>query len=442
MREGGVLTRVKRGNYNRYSTALKARIKSGLIPGEFQPIVDSISPSTIYSIKKNSYNNILGLELNEADASQFEEVAIELAKSQKLVKTVAACLKIKNCLIEIARKIKGQKISIREKKTKLIHTIANLKERLPLGKLLTQAGISFSTFYNWTKELAHQCHDSAIKLCLRHFPTQITKSELKRIRLIMEDRRYMNWPLISLYWQAHRHLRLNISLSTFYKYVNILGYKRTKPGHRRKRHLIGLRALYPNQYWHVDVTQFKSADNITNYIYLVIDNYSRRILAWLISLKLAAQTTKEMLIEAYNRHIRPDIPAPEIMLIVDGGSENKAEVDQYLAEADVAIRKLVACRDITFSNSMIEAVNKKIKYENLYHRHIADQESLKKLLPEEIFDYNNRPHGALKGLTPMEAYKGHKFDQQFYRDKINYAQKTRIRTNISHSCPSCAGEKP
>lgn len=442
MREGGVLTKVKRGNYNRYSTALKARIKSGLIPREFQPIVDCISPSTIYSIKKNSYNNILGLGLNETDAAQFEEVATELAKSQRLVKTLAACLKIKSCLIEIARKIKKQKITTREKKTKLIRTIESLKKHLPLDKLLTLAGISFSTFYNWTKELAHQCHDSAIKLCLRQFPTQITKSELKRIRLIMEDRRYINWPLISLYWQAHRHLGLNISLSTFYKYVNILGYKRIKPGHRRKRHLTGLRALYPNQYWHVDVTQFKSADNITNYIYLLIDNYSRRILAWRISLKLAAQTTKEMLMEAYNRYIRPDIPALEISLVVDGGSENRAEVDKYLVEADVAIRKKVACRDITFSNSMIEAVNKKIKHENLYHRHIANYESLKKILPEEIFDYNNRPHGALKCLTPMEAYKGHKFDQQLYNDKISYAQKDRIQTNITHSCPSCAGEKP
>ena len=62
---------------------------------------------------------------------------------------------------------------------------------------------------------------------------------------------------------------------------------------------------------------------------------------------------------------------------------------------------LVALKDIDFSNSMIEAANKTLKYYYIFPKNIANRAKLKSLLPGIIEDYNNiRPHGQLNHLTP------------------------------------------
>lgn len=56
---------------------------------------------------------------------------------------------------------------------------------------------------------------------------------------------------------------------------------------------------------------------------------------------------------------------------------------------------------------MAESVNKIIKYNYLFQKHILDQSHLVNIMRKEVItDYNNkRPHGALFGLTPLEAYR-------------------------------------
>ena len=42
----------------------------------------------------------------------------------------------------------------------------------------------------------------------------------------------------------------------------------------------GIRATSPNEYWHIDVTVIRLLDGTRVYLHAVIDNFSRRILAW------------------------------------------------------------------------------------------------------------------------------------------------------------------
>jgi len=48
----------------------------------------------------------------------------------------------------------------------------------------------------------------------------------------------------------------------------------------------GVRATKPNEYWHIDVTIIKLLDGTKVYLHAVIDNLSRRILAWKVALRL------------------------------------------------------------------------------------------------------------------------------------------------------------
>jgi len=98
-------------------------------------------------------------------------------------------------------------------------------------------------------------------------------------------------------------------------------------------------------------------DNIKVYIYIVMDNFSRKILAYRASLSYSANLAFNCLKEAYENHILPNQPDWDVELMVDGGSEvNNATIDSYIKT--ISVKKIIAQQDVSFSNSMIEAVNK------------------------------------------------------------------------------------
>jgi hypothetical protein len=67
--------------------------------------------------------------------------------------------------------------------------------------------------------------------------------------------------------------------------------------------------------------------------------------------------------------------------------------------------------DVHYSNSLIEAHNKILKYTYLYRMAIPDGDQLGIILPKIVDDFNNRPHISLGGLTPNEAEKNIMLDE-------------------------------
>jgi putative transposase len=117
-----------------------------------------------------------------------------------------------------------------------------------------------------------------------------------------------------------------------------------------------------------------------------------------------------------------------ISLIVDGGSENNNRVVEAFLTT-TPIHKLVARVDVAFSNSMIEAVNKILKYDYLFRSQLSCRDHLDDEVRMAIGDYNDRPHYALKGLTPNQAYSGMTFDEEDYRRRLAIARSERLRVN-------------
>jgi putative transposase len=214
------------------------------------------------------------------------------------------------------------------------------------------------------------------------------------------------------------------NISTFYKYVNLLNLKRSGIAHRRKHHRIGIRASAPLQIIHADVTVFQTADNKKNYIHLIQDNFSRFIPQWAVRTFCTAQTTFENLTVVYEKYLHPS-GIKNCQLISDDGSENYGPVKSFIENSQYpSIQHLIAQRDIEFSNSMIEAANKQLKYRFLYHHHIVDYDALVKYVEQSVNDYNNRPHHVLHGLTPLEVLQGkipspHAYTEQSLQSKAN-----------------------
>ncbi|MDR3711303.1 MAG: hypothetical protein P4L51_00685 [Puia sp.] len=246
--------------------------------------------------------------------------------------------------------------------------------------------------------------------------------------------RFLHWPLSSVYYQMRRDGVARFTLSTFYKYVCRLHLKRSRPRHPRKNHHIGIRATAPYQILHADTTAFKTLDNTKNYIYLIQDNFSRAILGFRVEQECKAIHAFQNLQTVIREHlISAGVPSCE--LITDDGSENAGPVKELMKHTEYpAITHLIAQRDIEFSNFMIEAANKQLKYGFLYHQHIANYEALVKYILQAIEDFNNRPHTALLGLTPIEAKNGKSVDKALLKQQTQAGEIERIAENKKTKC--------
>jgi putative transposase len=300
-------------------------------------------------------------------------------------------------------------------------------------------GISVSTLRSWMLQVKATCSGSLINRCRKVHPGQLLFSETEKIRKLLTDKRFRCWPLGALYFYSLRNNIVSMAESTWYRYVKLLNIDRLKP-RSVKIYGQGLRAAFPNQYWHADVTLVKTADGVRNYIYTVIDNFSRFPLVVKVSTKLCGKLRAETFREALRLAVQQRPTLQTIHLMVDGGSENyNSTVEEFLASPDpVEIKRIRALNDVAFSNSMAEAFNKTLKNYYLNHHDIKDFSMLEKLTEEMRLDFSHqRPHAVLKGLTPYEAYTGKHPNDVSWADQLRSARKERIVMNQRHHCPSC-----
>ena len=123
---------------------------------------------------------------------------------------------------------------------------------------------------------------------------------------------------------------------------------------------IGIRASQPNEIWHIDTTLVRLLDGSRAYLHGVIDNFSRRILAWKVTPSFDAGATAKTLLRVA-RGVDRGTPT----VLVDGGMENfNGPVDELINSG--LLRRVLAGTEITYSNSMIESWWRVLKHQWLY----------------------------------------------------------------------------
>ena len=159
---------------------------------------------------------------------------------------------------------------------------------------------------------------------------------------------------------------------------------------------VGIRATEANQIWHLDVTVIRLLDGSKVFLHAVIDNFSRRILAWQLCQKLDPTTTVTVLREAASEVV--GIPT----LVTDSGVENvNGEVDAMVEET--VIRRVLALVEVSYSNSVVEAYWRSLKNQWLYLNSLDSFEAVKKLVAFHVDEHNSvMPHSAFRGQTPDE----------------------------------------
>jgi transposase InsO family protein len=114
--------------------------------------------------------------------------------------------------------------------------------------------------------------------------------------------------------------------------------------------------------WHIDTTVIRLLDGTRAYLHAVIDNFSRRILAWRVADTFAPVNSVTVLLDA-SRAAASSGTVP--VVLADAGVENvNAQVDALIHTG--ILRRLLAFTELKFSNSMIEAWWRSLKHQWLF----------------------------------------------------------------------------
>ena len=234
----------------------------------------------------------------------------------------------------------------------------------------------------------------------------VSESDLWLMRQI--DELYLNYlfagsrMLRDLLWQqglvvGRRHVRTlmrKMGIEAIYRRPNT---SKPAPGHRIYPYLLrGLATTRPNQVRAMDITYIPMARGV--YLAAVVDWFSRRVLAWKLSITMETGFCIEALEEALSRNEKPEI------FNTDQGSQFTSEAFTGRLKEE-GIRISMDGKDRWRDNVFVERVWNSIKYEEIYlHAYVTVSEA-RTSIGEYLEFYNSiRPHSSLGAFTPDQVY--------------------------------------
>jgi len=170
------------------------------------------------------------------------------------------------------------------------------------------------------------------------------------------------------------------------------------PGHKVYSYLLrGVTINRPNQVWAMDITYVPMARGFVD-LAAVVDWFSRRVLAWRLSITLEAAFCIEALEEALARHGRPEI------FNTDQGSQfTSGGFTDVLVKNGITIS--MDGKGSWRDNVFVERLWRSIKYEEVYLRAYDTVSEARASLSCYLTFYNGRrPHSSLNRQTPDQAY--------------------------------------
>ncbi len=173
------------------------------------------------------------------------------------------------------------------------------------------------------------------------------------------------------------------------------------PGHKIYPYLLRSVAIErPNQAWAMDITYIPMARGFV-YLAAVVDWFSRRVLAWRVSITMEVAFCLEAVEEALAKHGKPEI------FNTDQGSQfTSADFTGLLLDNAIAISMdgKGAWRD----NVFVELLWRSVKHEEVYLRAYDSVGEARASIGRYLGFYNRkRPHSSLDARTPDHAYFHH-----------------------------------
>ncbi|MDB9835689.1 DDE-type integrase/transposase/recombinase [Flavobacteriaceae bacterium] len=416
-----------------WDTAVKHLVRYDVLQDVLNPDqITKIPRSNISRWKNETDDKYTFCEINNIIKQEIDLIK-RINQSSKIKKINQSYFKLADAFHEVISNIKGIKTVFKEQKEFIVNTIESVKNIIPVDKALKIFNISRSTFENYKSIVIHKCNVSYFNWCANRFTNQLLPKEVQTIKNYMEHDDYKFWSKASIFLKAVRDQKLQCCLSTFYKYCRLLGFK-SRVRRRKSDDYNPVITSKPHELWCADVTIFKTKDHVKHYIHFLMDHFSKYIMGYKVCSNSSSRAIKELLQNACEHH-KPK----KLQFLTDGGSENvNTIVSNFIKNSDVPIEHLIAQKDVVFSNSMVEALNKVIKHQFLYPRNIANSKQLDHILEQTVLQYNKeRPQMGLGGNTPEETFNGIAIDHSQYTQNFKEQKAVRRRLNQKNTCKVC-----
>jgi transposase InsO family protein len=375
---------------------------------------------------------VVGLEV--ADLTE-PELRQEILKLRRRVEKLAALLRLALALLHASGfSLSCERLPEADAKRRILRAVDQARECLPLRAVLRFLCLSPSRFQAWRRRQS-ACALEDESSCPRTSPHRLTASEIQAIGNMVTSPEYCHVPTGTLARLAQRLGTVAASPSTWYRLVGKYGWRRPRIRMHPAKPKVGLRTKGPDEIWHIDTTVIRLLDGTRAYLHAVIDNFSRRILAWRVAHTFAPGTSVAVLLDA-SRGATRSVETP--VVVADAGVENvNAQIDALIATG--VLRRLLAFTELKFSNSMIEAWWRSLKHQWLFLHPLDSVATIRRLVAFHVHEHDHvLPHSAFRGQTADEMYFG--IGDAVPADlsaRAADARRARVAANRSASCQTC-----
>lgn len=237
-------------------------------------------------------------------------------------------------------------------------------------------------------------------------PNALSDSERQEVLNLLNRPEYCNQPPVQVYFDLLQKGQYVCSVSTMHRLLRA----NQQQGERRKQRTPQshatprLKATEPNQVWTWDIAKLptqKRGEYLS--LYVVMDLYSRYIVAWMLSHKENSALSSQLIQEATERY---QIEPGRLTLHQDRGAPMTAHCFLDIL-GELAVTASHSRPRVSNDNPMSEAQFKTLKYQPDYPRRFESYDHAMRWCQDYVSWYNyEHHHSGLEGFTPHQVFHG------------------------------------
>jgi putative transposase len=236
-------------------------------------------------------------------------------------------------------------------------------------------------------------------------PRALSEDERQAIRDLVHREAYQDASLPEIHARELNAGRVSASLSTFYRVMRESGETRERRAQRPpQRHAAPhILAERPHACWSWDISKLPTTTprRYLN-LYLILDLYSRYVIAWMVSTKENAALAQHLFTQALARY---EIQPGQLTVHQDRGAPMIADSYRALLE-DHGVRRSYSRPRVSNDNAASESLFKTLKYSPGYPGRFQDIRHARDWLTAFIGHYQHRPHEGVAFYSPADVFEG------------------------------------
>lgn len=279
-------------------------------------------------------------------------------------------------------------------------------ERVPLVTACRALGLNRSTVYARKKLRAGSAPRTSRQHCPQ--PRALSEAERQSVLAVLNSEAFCDQPPGEVYQALLEQGRYLCSVSTMHRILRAQGTHGERRNQRapQSHDVPRLVARQPNEVWTWDITKLAThRRGVYLNLYLVMDLFSRYIVAWMISRKENSALAQQLMEEAISRY-----ELERLTIHQDRGSPMIAQCYLDLMSELGAVCSHSRPR-VSNDNPFSESQFKTLKQQPDYPQRFDSLEQARQWQLDYVTWYNlHHHHSALAGFTPEQVFTGRYLD--------------------------------